>query len=169
MEKKAILGVFRLLAVPLAATLLHGCGAALKHEVNRSPYLREHPVSSVYVHQPAFKEKVKRFTPTDLAEMLPENQPATASRATTILKTVLSASVTVDSRFVPDEKFNAWASKIQKEVCIERIPFDVPPIDVPVESVLLWGVLNYGAELDQIIVHPLPFLPFMKQYKLNKP
>jgi hypothetical protein len=157
-----------LLAIPLITVFLYGCGAAMKHEVSVSPYLKQHPVSSVYVNKPAFKEKVKRFSPTDLAEMLPENQPATAAKVTAILKNVLSSSIAVDSQFVPDAKFEAWAAKIQQELCIERVPYNVPPLDVPLESVLLLGIMNYGTEVDQIIVHPLPFVPGMKQYKLNE-
>jgi len=152
----------------IALEFLAGCAGLPKHEVNVSGELRAHPVRSVFIFEPEFPQKIKRFSPDDLREMHPEHQPATARQLLSVLKAAIGSSLLVESSYTPDEHAQVWAKAITTDLAKGRVPLKVKPHDLPVESVLLLGVMRYGRELDQIQIKPLPFLPWVKTYAIGK-
>lgn len=130
----------------LAAAVLTGCGLIPKHEVILSPKLTDHPVRGTVVFEPVFAEKVKRASPTDLAEMLPEHQTESGEAIRTIVSEVISVTVSVDAAYQPDRLAQKWAAGILADLSKGRVPLSVDPIDIPAETVLLLGVPAYGAE-----------------------
>ncbi len=157
--------------IALAACFLAigaGCADLPKHEVSVSNSLRERPVRSVFIFEPGFPSKTKHFSDDDLAEMKPEHRMETSAQILSVVKEVIGASLLVDSYYTPDESAQAWADAITADLAKGRVPLSVEPYDVPVESVLLLGVLSYGRTLDQVQVRPLPFLPWTKTYRMGK-
>jgi len=130
----------------LAAAAVAGCGLIPKHEVNLSPKLTEHPVGSTVIFDPVFAEKVKRNSPTDLSEMLPEHQLESADNIRKAVTAVISATVTVDTTYQPDRLAQQWAAGILADLGKGRVPLSVEPINIPAETVLLIGVPTYGTE-----------------------
>ncbi len=159
-------------AVPFSALLisavLSGCAYTPKHEVDISAAMREAPVRQVHVLAPFFPKDVKRQDPKDFREMLPENQASSATTLQEALKRALGASVSIDSAWVPDAKTLAWAKAVSEELLIQRIPLGVASATIPVESVLITGVIAYGMEKDQMFIHFLPFLPGMKKRPIGE-
>ena len=145
-----------------------GCAGILKHEVRLSEALRAHPVESVLIFEPSIRKKIRRISPEDLQEMDPERRAASAQQILKIFKRVISSSLTVESAFTPDEPAHAWARRIAAELSVERVPLAVEPVELPVESVLLVGILRYGQIRDQVRVRALPFIHGTKTYKLGK-
>ena len=160
----------RPLALVAAGLLLlaSGCAGLPKHEVNVSASLKAHPVQSVFIFDPGFPKKVSRLAAEDLPEMAPENQAASIQQVMTIIKGAIGSSLVVESSYTPDEDAQAWAQDISEDLAKGRVPLGVEPVKMPVESVLLLGLLQYGQKQIQIRVRPLPFLPFMKTYKVGK-
>ncbi len=133
-------------ALLLAAALAVGCALMPHHEVNISPKLVEHPVHSIVMFDPAFPEKVKRASPQDLVEMLPEHVAESATTIRTILTEVLGATVMVDAAYQPDRLALQWAAGILADLAKTRVPLSVDPVQIPAEAVLLVGVPTYGIE-----------------------
>ena len=148
--------------------LLSGCAGIPKHEVHVSEALRAHPVESVLIFEPGLRKKIKRVAPEDLQEMDTEHRAASSQQILQILKRVIGSSLMVESAFIPDESARAWARKITDELSVERVPLSVEPMELPVESVLLVGLLRYGQIRDQVRVRALQFIPGTKTYKLGK-
>jgi hypothetical protein len=134
------------LVLLLAAAALTGCGLIPKHEVNLSPKLTEHPVASTVIFDPVFADKVKRRSPTDLAEMLPEHQQESADAIRKIVTAVVGTTVTVDTAYQPDRLAQEWAKGILGDLAKGRVPLNVDPINIPAETVLLLGAPTYGTE-----------------------
>ena len=131
----------------LGATLfLAGCALLPKHEVNISPKLVEHPVHSLAIFDPWFPEKIKRASPQDLVEMLPEHQMDSAAGIRKVLTEVLGATVMVDTAYQPDRLAVEWSQRILADLAKGRVPLSVDPINLPVEAVLLIGAPTYGTE-----------------------
>jgi len=149
-------------AAAFSLLIMSGCTALPKHDLDISSQMREKPVSQVYVMPPFFAPVFKRSDPGDYRQMLPENQPASSDTLRKSLEQALSASLAVDSSWIPGPDEMAWAKKIGEELAIGRVPLGVPSATCPVESILLVGVMAYGTEKDQLVIHPLPFLPWMK-------
>lgn len=157
--------------VPVAAItliLLSGCTALPKHDLDISDLMRARPVARVYVMPPYFADKITRSDPGDFRQMLPENQPASSEAVRKAIEKALSATLSVDSTWVPGATEAEWGRKIGNDLAIGRIALGVPSVTCPVESVLLTGIAAYGTEKDQLVIHPLPFLPFMKPRTIGK-
>lgn len=131
--------------------------------------MRKAPIRQVHVLAPFFPKDAKRQDPNDFREMLPENRASSATTLQEALKRALGASVSVDSAWVPDAKALAWAKAIGDDLVIQRIPLGVPSATIPVESVLITGVIAYGTEKDQMLIQFLPFLPGMKKHAIGEP
>lgn len=150
----------------LLLALLAGCAGQLKHEISVSRDLRDVPVRSVFVFDPAFPEKLKRRNPDDLIQMQPDRQPQTAGRVREAVVKALSASLTVESNITLDPAARDWALQIGRQLCKGRVPLVVDPIDLPVESVMLVGVKRFGWENTQL---QMSFLWFEKKKKFGPP
>jgi len=145
----------RLLPAVAAIVVLSGCGAGLRHEVSISPKLRELPVHSICVLEPAFRDKIKRTMPSDYSEMKPENRAESARRIMAIVTAVLSASLTVDTSCATAPGAAEWATEIAMDLSNSRIPLSTKPLPLGVEAVLLIGIRSYGTENLQTQVTPI--------------
>jgi len=148
--------------------LLSGCTALPKHELEISEIMRSQPVHQVYVMPPFFAPIIKRADPGDYRQMLPENQAITSQALRNRIVNALSASMNVDSSWIPGTVEMEWARKIGEDLAIGRVALGVPSVTCPVESILITGVMAYGTEKDQIVIHPLPFLPNTKPRVFGK-
>lgn len=138
-----------MLRIILIGILLSGCAMMPKHRVDVSAALREKPVNEVYIFQPVFPDKVKRSRPNDLQKMLPENQAESAK----ILHQLLCANIADKLmihfgylEYIGDESSVAWAEKIGEESARGCILLKTESYNLPVESVLIVGVVTYGYE-----------------------
>lgn len=155
----------RVILVIGTCAVLAGCASAPRHEVTISPKLREFPVRSVCVFEPVVRTKIKRRMPADFAEMKPDRAAETATKVNGILTAALGASLSVDSSCTMGEAAREWAEAIGQKLAEGRIPLHVDPIQLPVESVLVYAVHTYGAENQQTQITPL----FMKPIPIGKP
>jgi len=146
----------------LMLLMLSGCAALPKHDLDISELMRNNPITRVYVMPPIFPAVVKRADPGDYRQMLPENRQASGEILRKAIESALSASLAVESAWVPGPGELEWANKIGADLAIGRVPLGVPSATIPVESVLITGVYAYGTEKDQITIHPFPFLPWTK-------
>jgi hypothetical protein len=151
--------------MPFLLLAVAGCADTPVRDIRVSTGLRANPVRSVYVFEPGFAGKVKRAWPDDLPEMLPASRAESASRIMSALKEAIGASLTVDSSYSPDEKARGWARDIAEELAKGRVPLNVKPLDLPVESALIVGVVAYGRQNVQISLQLLWF----KRKGLGKP
>jgi len=142
--------------------LLAGCANLPKNELDISAQMRAKPVRQVFIMTPYFAGTIKRSDPADFRQMLPENQQASAKAFQNDLARALGASLYVDSSWIPGPNGEAWGGKIGADLAIGRVPLGVPSTTCPVESVLLTGLVAYGTEKDQMVIHALPFLPWTK-------
>ena len=156
---------------PLALAIfigLSGCSGLQRHELEISEIMRTNQVREIHVMAPAFPPAIKRTDPADFSQMLPENRQASSETLRHLLEKALSASLNVDSSWIPGPREEEWARKIGEDLAIGRVPLGVPPMECPVESILLTGVMAYGTEKDQLVITPLPFLPSMKPRVIGK-
>ena len=133
----------------LSVSFLAGCGGVLKHEVHVAPSLDRAPIRQLIVLDPVFPVKIKRVNPDDFPQMKKDRQATAAARIRDILVERLSVTLTVDSRYVPDEDTRGWAKEIGEDLAKGRVPLIVPPNPLPTEAVLLVGVNWYGWENNQ--------------------
>ena len=151
----------RIIAALAAVVGLTGCAGALKHEVSINPKLRELPVHTVCLFDPAFREKIRRAMPADYSEMKPENQAAAAKRIMAIVTAVLSASLTVDTACTLTPEAREWAADIATDLSNHRVPLSTKPLALGVESVLIIGIPVYGTsnlqtQITPIFAKPIP-------------
>ncbi len=143
-------GVMKRLRLPVVglglAAGLAGCGDAVRHEVTVSDTLRKIPVHSVIVLEPFIARKVKRTRKEDYFHMKPDRAAATVDRVRAGLTASFSASLSVDTAYIPDEATRAWAAEIGEDLSRSRIPISVEPHPLATEAVVLTGIQIFGWE-----------------------
>ena len=126
--------------------MVAGCGDNVKHEFTVNPELRKAPIRSLIVLDPVVSRKVKRVRPDDFFHMKPDRVAVTSQRVRDALIAGFSASLTVDTTFVPDEATRAWAAEIGDDLARGRVPLAVEPHPLAAEAVLLTGIQLFGWE-----------------------
>ncbi len=138
--------------VLVLAGILSGCAAMSVNKVIICPELKKNPVKQVLVFGPGFDKKNPKYDfPGDLKEMDPENQQEAAGLLKPMLEDVLrGVGLEVVTSYVPNKTVEAWIKENAAAVAMGRLELEYEPINVPAESVLLFGVAEYGRIMTQL-------------------
>lgn len=142
----------RFALVLVVSGFLSGCAFLPVNRVIISPELKKAPVKGVLVLEPGFGKKHRKYNfPGDLKEIEPANQKETANLLQPMLVEALEGvGLEVELPCVLNEDVRAWAKKIVTDLANNRVPLKVEPIDLSVESILLFGVVEYGQIMTQL-------------------
>ncbi len=147
-----------------AGILLWGCESLPRHEVDVHQRLIENPVSSVLILPPSVPLNIERAHPDDFEAWKDETREATVRQLSSLVLEAISSSVTAESARELDQGVRDWADAIGKDLLMNRVALSVDPVALEAEAVLVWAVVRYGTELNQLNFQLIPFLKTRKKY-----